>query len=252
MHKIPDKTVFLGKKIISLPACESTNSLMISMAQANWMDEGTIIISENQTEGKGQAGNKWVSEPGANLTFSILLKPTFLGPARQFYLNMAVSLGVADAVFQLTGVETKIKWPNDVLADAKKVCGILIENQVQGQQLSQSVVGIGLNVNQKVFEWPKASSLSLCAGMDFDKSRVFEMVLEKLDARYVQLKENNFQKLKSDYYSYLYWKDEAHEFSSDNKTFNGTIKGIDETGRLLVLVEGEELSFNFKEIKFLK
>ena len=134
----------------------------------------------------------------------------------------------------------------------KKVCGILIENQVQGQQLTQAVVGIGLNVNQKIFEWPHASSLSVCSGFDFDKADLLDVLLIKLDARYRQLKRHEFQQLTSDYYAVMYWKGKRHEFQSGEKIFAGVIEGIDEVGRLLVLVEGEVLKFNFKEIKFLR
>ena len=256
MYKIPDKTVFMGKKIISLPACESTNSLMISMAQGSRLDEGTIIVTENQTVGRGQAGNQWISEPGANLTFSVLLKPGFLEPNQQFYLNMAVGLGICDAVSEIIlthkdDLEVKLKWPNDVLVNGKKVCGILIENQVQGQQYAQAVAGIGLNVNQTNFEWPLASSLSLCAEADLDKGKLFDLLLTRLETRYEQLRIKSFKALKDDYYRILYWKDERHEFSSNGQTFTGTIKGIDEIGRLLVQDVERLQSFNFKEIKFL-
>ena len=252
MYKIPDKTVFMGKKIISLPLCESTNSSLINLAQNDRLEEGVILITENQTKGRGQAGNRWVSEPGANLTFSVLLRPTFVEPTSQFFLNIVVGLGICDAVKEFINQKVQVKWPNDVLTDGKKICGILIENQVQGQQLLQTVVGIGINVNQKNFEWPQASSLSVCAGMDLDRTKVLETILIKIEGRYEQLRSKGYQKLKKDYYSVLYWKDEPHEFSSGEKIFSGTIQGIDEAGRLLVLVSGKTVNFNFKEINFLQ
>lgn len=264
MHKIPAHTVFTGKRIVSLPSCESTNSLMLSMAQTAFLEEGTIIITENQTAGRGQSGNRWTVEPMANLTFSILLKPDFIEPGEQFYLNMAIGLGISDCVLDilvqsghqgsalLHSPRVKLKWPNDILIDGKKVCGILIENQIQGQKLTQSVVGIGLNVNQKNFEWPQASSLSLFTSMDFNKTEVFEKLIIKIDERYSQLRSGNFQKLKEDYYSFLYWKGESHEFQSDGKIFTGMIEGVDEVGRLLVLVAGAVRRYNFKAITFLR
>ena len=265
MYKIPDKTVFMGKRIISLPICESTNSLMISMAQTDLLNEGTIIITENQTGGRGQGGNRWLAEPGANLTFSFYLKPDFLPPSRQFLLNMAVGLAVCDCVLEILTLTSlpeskapaedlvvKLKWPNDILVNAKKICGILIENQIQGQQFSQSVVGIGLNINQKKFEFPSASSLSMLAGMDFNKSEIVERLLMKLEERYRQLRAKDFKKLTEDYYSVLYWKDEHHEFQSGEKLFKGTIVGVDEVGRLMVFVNGETTSFDFKAIKFIQ
>lgn len=264
MYKIPAHTVFTGKRIVSLPQCESTNSLMISMAQTALLEEGTLIITENQTDGRGQAGNRWTVEPLANLTFSILLKPNFIEPSEQFYLNMAIGLGISDCVLEiltrsgqsisnpLVSPQVKLKWPNDILIHDKKVCGILIESQIQGQKLTQSVVGIGLNVNQKNFEWPLVSSLSLVASMDFNKTEVLETLLIKIDARYSQLISRNFQKLKEDYYSFLYRKGETHEFQSDGKIFMGIIEGVDEVGRLLVLVEGAVRRYNFKAITFVR
>jgi BirA family biotin operon repressor/biotin-[acetyl-CoA-carboxylase] ligase len=138
-----------------------------------------------------------------------------------------------------------------VLLNGKKVCGILIENQVQGQQYSQAVAGIGLNVNQKNFEWPIASSLSLCAGVDLDKTKLFDILLTKLEIRYEQLRIKSFKSLQDDYYSVLYRKDERHEFSVHDQIFTGMIKGIDEIGRLLVQDSEKLRSFNFKEIIFL-
>ena len=256
MYKIPGKTVFLGKKIISLPSCESTNTLMVYMSQSGLVEEGTVIITDSQTAGRGQAGNRWVSEPGTNLTLSILLKPTFLEPTHQFYLNIAMGLGICDALSALIiergarQTRVNLKWPNDILIDDKKVCGILIENQVQGQFFSQSVVGIGLNVNQQHFEWPGVASLKLLLNHEWDRSAIFEILLEKLDERIMQLKSGAFNQLKTDYYSILYRINQQHEFITDGRSFLGTIQGIDEVGRLLVLVDGDVLRFNFKEIKF--
>jgi BirA family transcriptional regulator, biotin operon repressor / biotin---[acetyl-CoA-carboxylase] ligase len=254
MYKIPRKTVFIGKRIISLSSCESTNSLLISMAQTDRLDEGTVLVAEEQTAGRGQAGNRWVAERGANLTFSVLLRPNFIDASQQFYLNMAVGLAVRNAILDTHGAQWRVdvKWPNDVMVAGKKVSGILIENQVQGQRLSQSVVGIGLNVNQKSFEWPEASSLSLMLGRDFDKAKVFEDLMTALDERYLRLRQRDFQKLKADYISVLFWRGEEHEFESQGKSFLGVIEGVDEVGRLLVQAGGGTQRFDFKAIKFLQ
>jgi len=165
---------------------------------------------------------------------------------------MAVGLGICDAVAEILGDVVKVKWPNDVMVKGKKICGILIENQLQGKQFSQAVVGVGLNVNQKEFEWPNATSLSLCAEVNFDKVDVLYKVLKKLENRYEQLRSGIFQRLKNDYYDFLFWKDERHEFQSEEKIFFGIIQGVDEVGRLQVMVDGKISSFNFKEITFLK
>jgi BirA family biotin operon repressor/biotin-[acetyl-CoA-carboxylase] ligase len=249
MYKIPEKTVLIGKKIISLPACESTNTVLVS--QADRLEAGTVLITENQTKGRGQAGNSWLTEAGANLTFSVLLKPAFLEPSQQFYLNMAVGMAVADAIAAVSGLNPLVKWPNDVLVLDKKICGILIENQIHGIRFSQSVVGIGLNVNQKEFDWPRATSLCLSAGRYFNRTEVLEKLLEMLDRRYNQLSTNQWTSLSRDYHEKLYRRGEEHEFLEANgETFSGRIEGVDEVGRLIMATKTGIRKFSFKEVAF--
>jgi BirA family transcriptional regulator, biotin operon repressor / biotin---[acetyl-CoA-carboxylase] ligase len=249
MYKIPRNTVLIGKKIIALPTCESTNTVLA--LQAERLEEGTLVIAESQTKGRGQAGNTWLAEAGANLTFSVLLKPTFLEPSRQFYLNIVAGLAVADALTSVSGLTVWVKWPNDVLISDKKVCGILIENQIQGAKLGQAVVGIGLNVNQNEFEWPHASSLCLCAGRYFNRAEVLEKVLEKLDTRYQDLKQGNWTALSHDYHAALYRRGSEHAFEANGEMFMGTIEGVDDIGRLRIRTHKGWRVFNFKEVSFL-
>lgn len=249
MYKIPENTVLIGKKIISLPQCESTNTVLVQ--QAEKLDEGAVLITENQTKGRGQAGNTWLAEAGANLTFSILLKPVFLEPSRQFFLNMAVGLAVADALAAVSGLNPMVKWPNDVLLNDRKVCGILIENQIHGPKLAQSVVGIGLNVNQKTFDWPWATSLCLMAGQYFNRTEVFEKVLQHLDFRYQGLMSNHWAGLSRDYHQKLYRRGAEHDFlDMHGDSFRGTISGVDEIGRLCIDTHSGQRKFNFKEVRF--
>ena len=252
MYKIPAKTVLIGKKILFVPECDSTNSLLVAMSQSKALDEGTIIITDNQIKGRGQAGNKWITEPGLNLTFSVLLKPVFLEPSNQFFLNIAVGLALCHAISDSINDKVSLKWPNDVLVEGKKLGGILIENQIQGQMLSQAVVGIGLNINQTSFEWPNATSVKILSGKVNDKSKVFETILVRLEAYYNLLKKGKYSTLMNEYYSVLYWKDEEHQFEAVGKFFFGTITGIDGVGRLMVKSSGKVLSYNFKEIRFVK
>jgi BirA family transcriptional regulator, biotin operon repressor / biotin---[acetyl-CoA-carboxylase] ligase len=249
MYKIPQGTVLMGKKIISLPTCESTNAVLAM--QASRLEAGTVLITENQTHGRGQAGNTWLTEPGANLTFSVLLKPTFLAPVQQFYLNMVVGLAVADAIQFVCGLKPAVKWPNDVMLGNQKTCGILIENQIQGNTLGQAVVGIGLNVNQKEFEWPYATSLCLQAGQFFNRAEVLEKVLEALDARYQDLQAGNAASLSRNYHDKLYRRGAEHEFEANGETFIGSIEGVDDIGRLRIRTHKGWRVFNFKEVSFL-
>src|SRR5690606_39100590 len=179
----------MGHKLVFVPECHSTNDEAQRLLQQKGSADGLVVITANQTAGRGQRGSVWISEPGKNLTFSIGLKPHFLNPKMQFYLSMAVSLGLLDSLAHLLPqAEVKIKWPNDVMLNGKKTCGILIENQLIGQLLGRSVVGIGLNVNQRSQPVASATSLAVEAGHEFDLNEVLSLLLEKLEARYLQMK----------------------------------------------------------------
>jgi BirA family transcriptional regulator, biotin operon repressor / biotin---[acetyl-CoA-carboxylase] ligase len=242
----------MGKKIITLPNCESTNTVLVSLADTNRLEEGSVVITENQTKGRGQAGNQWVTEPGANLTFSVLLKPVFLEPGRQFFLNMVVGLAVCDAIKSMAGLPALVKWPNDVLVNDKKVCGILIENQLHGQQFVQAVVGIGLNVNQEKFAYDGAASLRNLSNGNFDKAVVLDVLLESLEERYRLLKKGMVEVLTTQYHELLYRRAEQHTFEADGKEFLGIITGVDDIGRLCIDTDKGERKFNFKEVKYIQ
>lgn len=248
MYKIPANTLFVGKELIYVPECHSTNSEAQRLPR---QAEGMVVITDNQTAGRGQQGSVWASEPGKNLTFSIGLKPNFLRPAFQFYLSMAVSMGLYDCLLHFLPDEAiKIKWPNDIMVNDKKTCGILIENQIVNQRIDRSVVGIGLNVNQRFFPMPQATSMNLECEEVFDLNTVFSVLVEKIEARYLRLKAGKLEKLKQAYEENLYWRDELREFVIDHQTQQGIVKGVSEEGKLLVLLKGELRSFVFKEIRY--
>jgi BirA family biotin operon repressor/biotin-[acetyl-CoA-carboxylase] ligase len=161
LYKIPANTLFIGQSLVFMPECHSTNDEALQLFKAGKGVEGSIVITSNQTAGRGQRTNTWESEPGKNLTFSILLTPHFLLAKDQFYLTVCISTALADYLKETFGETVKIKWPNDLIVQDKKVCGMLIENQLSGQQIQSCVVGIGLNVNQKKFDSEKASSMKL-------------------------------------------------------------------------------------------
>ncbi|MBL7858717.1 MAG: biotin--[acetyl-CoA-carboxylase] ligase [Cyclobacteriaceae bacterium] len=253
MYKIPANTLFLGKNLIFMPECHSTNDLALKLCQRGEVSEGTLVITQHQIAGKGQRGNAWETEPGMNLTFSLIVKPSFLNVSDQFYLSMITSLGVHDFLSRKSlPAEVRIKWPNDVMVNEKKICGILIENQLQGIQLQTSVLGIGLNINQQHFNHPTATSLSQLDQCTHDLQTELENLLSCLEARYLQLRQANMELIKMDYLSSLYWRLEKHWFTSQGNDFEGTILGIDTAGRLQVEVEGNLQIFDLKEIAYLR
>jgi BirA family biotin operon repressor/biotin-[acetyl-CoA-carboxylase] ligase len=242
----------MGHSLVFMPECHSTNDEASRLIQNSNVLEGTVVITENQTSGRGQRGNTWFSEPGKNLTFSILIKPSFLTVKNQFSLNVAFSLGLFDYLTKALGAGVKVKWPNDIYVNGKKICGILIENHIQAQHIQHSIVGIGLNVNQRQHLVPTATSMNLENWKDYNLEEVLPKLLESLEKRFLQLRSQDFKKLNDDYLASLYWRGEQHLFKSKDNTFEGTILGIDETGKLEVETKVGTIQFDIKEIEFLK
>jgi BirA family biotin operon repressor/biotin-[acetyl-CoA-carboxylase] ligase len=231
-----------------VPECHSTNSLALELCQHSCPLEGTVVITDRQTSGRGQQGNRWESEPQMNLTFSVILKPTFLAIKEQFLLSVLTSLAVRDSLIQLTKRTVDIKWPNDILVNEFKICGILIENQLAGDQITNSVIGIGLNINQTKFASTEATSLSLITGSSHDLQVVLHKILSALEARYLALRQNKVQKLWDDYHAHLYRRNQSSTFMTGEEQFEGTIIGVDEQGKLLISVGSVIRAFNNKEI----
>jgi BirA family transcriptional regulator, biotin operon repressor / biotin---[acetyl-CoA-carboxylase] ligase len=253
LYKIPANTLFLGKHIVFVPECHSTNTLALQLSQNPSTAEGTVVITNKQTAGRGQRGNVWESSPGMNLTFSVVLRPAFLTLQDQFYLTMAASLALHDYLSAKTEKPTVIKWPNDILVHEKKICGILIENQVQGSRFIAAIAGIGLNVNQSHFSAGTATSMALVTGREESLETVLHGLLEYLEARYLQLRRQDHQRLKEDYLSRLYALNEPRRFASQGSSFEGVIQGIDENGRLAVETRHQGLRyFGIKEIALLQ
>ncbi|MCX8491850.1 MAG: biotin--[acetyl-CoA-carboxylase] ligase [Cyclobacteriaceae bacterium] len=250
MYKILANTLFFGKNVVFVPECHSTSTLLVELSQKTNQPEGTIVITNSQTRGRGQRGNSWEAEPGKNLTFSLLLKPHFMLAKQQFDLTMAVSLGVFDYLIERIPTRVKIKWPNDLLIGEKKISGILIENGLVGEQIQQSIVGIGLNINQYLFSIDTATSLKLETGLDFINSDELSALLQKLETRYLQLRAEKVVDLRAAYLKNLYRIGEERLFLANDQQIRGRIEGVDESGRLKIHSDGIDQFFSLKEISF--
>jgi BirA family transcriptional regulator, biotin operon repressor / biotin---[acetyl-CoA-carboxylase] ligase len=250
LYKISANTLFTGQHLVFVPECHSTNSLTSEMALQTNLPEGTVVITSNQTAGRGQRGNTWDTLPGMNLTFSILLKPTFLPIRNQFYLTIVTSLAVVDFLNTQAVSHAKIKWPNDVLVNKRKISGILIENSIQRVSLQQSIVGIGLNINQIDFAQSSATSLLQVAHKTYVLNEALNSLLEKFEKRYLQLREGKWGELKKEYMDNLFGLREQRSFISNNKEFDGTIEEVSERGELVVLKDSKKIAFGMKEIQF--
>ena len=240
--------------IIKLNAIDSTNSYLKELAQKSTLENYTVVVTNQQTLGRGQLGTTWVSEGGKNLTFSLLVNFNQLRIQDQFYLSMAVSLGLISAMRPYIGMSLKIKWPNDILAEKNKLAGILIENVLKGTNIHHSIIGIGLNVNQ--LEFPEdignVTSLKKLTGRNFDRDELLFKVVKSIEKhiKYIELEDYDF--LKKIYLAQLYKFEKPTMFEDDkNSIFLGKIKDVDENGRLVVELENEKTrNFNLKEIKF--
>ncbi|MEQ8425604.1 MAG: biotin--[acetyl-CoA-carboxylase] ligase, partial [Cyclobacteriaceae bacterium] len=184
------------------------------------------------------------------LTLSVIIKPSFMAIKDQFLLNMVAALSVRDFIKDKVGHTVCVKWPNDVLVDDLKLCGILIENQIQGEYFTNSVIGIGLNVNQKGFYSKNASSMAMITSREFQLQEVFEQVLASLEKWYIVLKQKDYKKIKQAYLSSLYGVNQTRNFKTRSDVFEGIIRGVDEVGRLMIETQVGTRYFNTKEVQF--
>ena len=240
-------------EVIKIDQALSSNSLALEMLEKKEVQEGTVIWVLNQTEGKGQRNNVWLSEPAQNLTVSLILKPVFLNPENQFYLSKAIALGVADYV-GLFSSEVKVKWFNDIFIHNKKVAGILIENAWVGKKMNSSVVGIGLNLNQEKFppEISQAISLKMQTGVPFVLEESLKLLHGLLMTRYYQLKESQFKEIDKDYHSKLYGLGEIKFFYKNGEKFEAKILEVEPNGHIrLLMTDGKISSFGMHEIRML-
>lgn len=252
MHKIFTNTLFIGRKVLFLPSCHSTNTIASELVMKGEAVNGQLVITEHQSQGRGQRGNTWEAETGKNLLFSVIVKADFLDPSEGFYLNIVTSLALTDVLNEYTYGNMAIKWPNDIYYDNKKLVGMLIENIIKSKGISYSILGIGINVNQEQFSYPNALSLKNICNQDIDREDLLSHILSRIETRFLQLKKGNLLDLKIEYLDKMYWKDEIHVFRKDDKLFNGRILGIDKVGKLRVELEEGEATFGFKEIQFVK
>jgi BirA family transcriptional regulator, biotin operon repressor / biotin---[acetyl-CoA-carboxylase] ligase len=230
--------------------CHSTNEYAEKLIEDNNFFEGTTIVTSNQTKGKGQRGNKWETEAGKNLTFSVIFKPQFLAVQKQFYLNIFTSLSIINVLAKYAS-GFKVKWPNDIYWYNYKIGGILIENKLKLPQLESSIVGIGLNINQIQFSGLNATSLIKITNMETNLESILSQILSNLEANYLRLKKGDFEALLAEYYDSLYWRGEVHTFKSVDY-FLGEIIGINETGKLVINTENQLRYFDLKEIQFIE
>lgn len=245
--------MIVGSHVIHYENVSSTNTVASALLRESKPPEGTVITASFQDSGRGQAGNRWESEPGSNLLMSVILYPVIVKPAEQFVISQMISLAVHDLV-SLHTAETRIKWPNDIYVRDDKIAGILIENSIMGERLGSTVAGIGLNVNQTHFRSgaPNAVSLALITGFSHDLQVITGQLTEMLDRSYGMILNGETATLATDYHHVLYRVGEWHRYADSRGEFEGKIDCVMPDGMLAVhRRNGMRTEYAFKEIDYI-
>lgn len=248
-----DNTLFIGKVLLSLERIASTNQYALDLLDGNKPVEGTTVVTYDQYAGRGQVNKHWESEPGKNLTCSIILYPNFLPARQQFVLSQVVALSIADTLQSFIPNGVKIKWPNDLYVYDKKITGVLVQNALQGSTIKSTVIGIGLNVNQIDFksDAPNPTSIILETNQSTELDLVLTKLCQNLEKWYLKLKAGKMKEIHTAYLEQLFRRNETHSYRrQDGSVFPGRIQGTSPIGQLVVATEkGEEL-FSLKEIGY--
>ena len=235
---------------IKLDSIDSTNSYVLSLQKRGVLKEGLVVTANYQSGGNGQRGKTWESNINENLLLSVVIEP-MISISKQFEISKIVSLSICDLLTFL-GLNPEIKWPNDILVSKQKIAGILIQNKLKGNLIIHSIIGIGLNINQMHFEEysPKATSLQLLLNKKSEVDKVQDELLQFLSVRLKQFRSG--YSYEEEYLSSLFLKDKPAAFESDNQKFMGIIKGVSQSGELLIQTESDSiLSYKNQEVKYL-
>ena len=249
MTHFPDEHPF---PLICLSETDSTNNYLNDLSNKETLAEFTTVITDFQTSGKGQRGNSWESQRGENLLFSTILYPGFLDIRKQFLLSQLISLSIKDELESITD-GFSIKWPNDIYWKNKKICGILIENDLLGDRWAKSIAGIGINVNQEEFQSnaPNPVSLQQIMRKKFDKMLLLKNLISRAKSYYELLKQNNIETITTNYHQSLFRKDGFHPYKDCNGCFMARIDCIMPEGTLILEDDkGLKRSYAFKEVKY--
>lgn len=239
--------------ILYLDETDSTNSYLKDLISNTTVEEGTIVCSQVQTSGRGQRGNSWESEKGKNLLFSTVLYPLFIKTYEQFILSQIVSLAVKECLDEYTE-NISIKWPNDIYWQEKKICGILIENTILEDNINQSVIGIGININQTAFksDAPNPVSLKQVTEADHDPYYLLNKIHANIFNYYRNIREGNAKEILKKYKASLFRADGFYRYNDGATDFEARIKDVKPSGMLVLETkDGKEREFAFKEVKYI-
>jgi BirA family biotin operon repressor/biotin-[acetyl-CoA-carboxylase] ligase len=243
-------TELVGIKIIQLTETASTNNALKTLLDQEVVPEGLVVLTDYQTLGRGQFGNSWESGRAKNLLFSTIFYPKFLRLSESYRLTMSVCLGICDFLETLN-FQPKIKWPNDVLINGKKVSGTLLESSLNVMQFEHVVVGIGLNVNQQHFENKNAVSLKQITSVTYPLEVVSKKLFKHLSIRYQQLKAGGAALQQRSFNENLHGQNQRVLIVWESNEYWVFCRGVDPQGNLLVEFDDSSFQlFKHKEISF--
>jgi len=240
-------TDIFGQSIQYYPDLDSTNTKSWESISEN-MENGTVVITDNQTAGRGRQSNTWISIPGKSLTFSIILYPNALPNQINLY-SLFAGLAITDCLIE-NNIQARLKWPNDIIINKKKVGGILCESKISGGLIKSMVIGIGLNVNENITELqkefhPNATSLQIESGKQYQLEVLLASILNHLEYR---IKNKDTKSQLSDWEKRCAHLKQEVTFSSGNEIVNGVFNGLSSTGQAIITINNEELTFDSGEI----
>ena len=240
--------------IIKLDAIDSTNNYLKKIILNEGINDYTVVTAKFQTQGKGQLGTEWESEHSKNLICSVYKKEINIKVQDQFVISALVSLALIKTLRKVNLSNMHIKWPNDIMSDNKKICGILIENIVKENYIKDTVIGIGLNVNQTIFNnLPNATSIKNLIGTTCSKDEILKDLVENLEYYFNELDKSSINSIFKKYEDALFRINKPSTFkNSKGEVFSGYIKGVSRSGKLNVMLEDNLVeSYDLKEISML-
>ncbi len=238
-----------------LSETDSTNLHASALLSGMEQQEPFCVVSDFQTNGRGQGGNKWISEPGVNILLSFVVFPSFLDASRNFFLSEIAAISIAECL-KLKFQNLKIKWPNDILSGNKKIAGILIENSIIGNKVKHSIIGMGINVNQKIFSDldNEATSVLIETGNVTDIREMINELEKFFTFWYAILENENYEQVSQHYYHHLtgFGRKSGFRDLNNGNTFEAVITGVSDDGTLLLLLsDNQRRSYGFKEIEMI-
>jgi BirA family biotin operon repressor/biotin-[acetyl-CoA-carboxylase] ligase len=228
-------TKIIGRRLFVFDEIDSTNTCAKALADTG-MEDGTVVIADHQTAGRGRLGRAWIADPASNLLLSIILRPR-IGQAHIGLLPLFVAAGVALAIEDATGKKVECKWPNDLVVSGRKFCGILLESLIAEESLDYAVVGIGLNVNQKTFSdalKDRATSLLNESGSEYDRRLIFQRTLKSLDTLYGSVRKDDFSTALREWNLRARMFGQSVSLTQGDQVFTGIARHIADDGGLVL------------------